>query len=602
MRFSRHLPIALRKPGWAFGRWREVVAAIWPFARRHRWSLALGGLSALFVIGIRLSIPFLFKQMLKPLLTGSHHHRALTDWLDSSEVEPTLVFGGLFLLLLVALGFADFFERLKFAQFAIGTVRDLRAKAFQSALRIDPSIRLTGPGELVARLIGDTARVKEGMKGFLVHVATNGGLFIGATTVLIWVNPLLGSIFAVAFLLIVLVTVFGTTRVYHRAMKFRSKEGRLAESISRAWTSERVDDSFAAVNQSSGEHEATVTRIQGQTTWAAHAIFGMAVLLLVWLGMRSVANRTISSSDLLVFILYALMTRSPLVQLTRQGTRTGKILACADRLEQVLRSGEQIESLEELLPLQQRLRINAVRVVRSKSQGRVRRLRIGELDLAAGRRVVIIGAAGAGKSTLLDVLSGQNVSRRGQVFWDDRLLAPLPARARGQQIALLAQCPSWPKQRLWQFLGLADATLPPDLERLFGKLGVTDVLSRLPAGLNSKLSSEMLAAGERRVLALAGACLKDPSLLLLDDPTVGLSRGRGVKRLKTVFKHHQRATIVVAMNKLIGPQLFDRVVKLRRGKIVFDGTPQEFADAQADRSVVAVAPEASEQPSDKVAK
>lgn len=581
MRLVGHLPEAIRKPGWAFGRWREILHAIRPFARNHRWQLGVGAIAALFVIGVRLLLPFLFKQMLMPILSGSNRHRALADWLESSTIEPTLVFGGIFLLLLVALGFADFFERLKFAQFAIGTVRDLRARAFQSALQIDPSIRVSGAGELIARLIGDTARVKEGLKGFLVHVATNGGLFIGVSVILIVLNPLLGSIFAVAFALISLVTLFGTTRVYHRAMKFRSKEGRLAETIHRAWRSNRVDESFSAVNASSGEHEATVTRIQGQTTWAAHAIFGVAVLLIVWLGMRSVATRVLASSDMLIFILYALMTRSPIVQLTRQGTRTGKILACADRLEQVLRSGERIETEDDLPPLRDRVRLEGVRVRRSRSQGRVTRLAIPELEIPAASHVVVIGAAGAGKSTLLEVLAGQTMPNRGQVSWDGVPIASLSARARAKQIATLAQCPNWSQQRLWQMLGLPDGELAPEAARVLRKTGAMEVLDRLPGGLNTKVASDALAAGERRVLALARICLKDCSLLLLDDLTAGLSESQSAKRLRAVAKLRPEATIVVAMNRLVSPQAFDRVIKLRHGKIVFDGTPAAWLELRA---------------------
>src|SRR5258708_1466459 len=166
----RHLPKSVREPGWAFERWAEILRALRPFSRRHRRNFILGAMLGLCVVSIRLSIPWLFKAM----LSGSHNkHVRLQEWLHAGSVEPTLLFGALFLVLLTLLGLADFLERLKFAQFAIGTVRDLRAKAFQSAVQIDPRIRPSGAGDLVARLIGDTARVKEGLKGFLVHCATN---------------------------------------------------------------------------------------------------------------------------------------------------------------------------------------------------------------------------------------------------------------------------------------------------------------------------------------------------------------------------------------------------------------------------------------------
>ncbi len=570
------LPKAIRKPHWSFRRWAALGATAWQFGRRHRPALMLATLSALLVIVIRISIPFLFKELLKPMLSGSHNHRNLSTWLESSTIEPTLIFGVGFLILLTLLGFFDFFMRLKYAQFAIGTVRDLRARAFRSALLVDPSIRVTDSGELIARLIGDTARVKEGLKGFLVHVVTNGGLFIGVSVILIVLQPLLGSIFAVAFLLIGLITLFGTTCVYHRAGRFRSKEGRLAQSINKAWKGRRVDESFATINASSGEHEATVTRIQGRTTWAAHGIFGFAVLLVVWLGMRMVANRELTTEDMLLFIMYAMVTRAPIVQLTRQGTRTGKILACLDRIDFLLAAANEVETTSTLPALNDCIRLKDVRVRSTKSQGNRRRLSIDELELRRGSRVAVIGAGGAGKSTLLALLSGTLSADRGNIIWDDRLLSETALQARETRIAHVAQSVTFTKQRLFQYFGLPDANVSVEAKAVFDRVGATAVLSLLPDGVNTKLDSDSLSEGERKTLAVAKACLRERDLVLLDDPCAGLSRAATKSRIKRVARFHPNALIVATFAKLPTTDRFTRVIKLRHGKIIFDGTPQDF--------------------------
>src|SRR5262245_16905719 len=163
--------------------------------------------------------------MLAPLLSGAvAREEATLDLL----AEP-LFFGMLLLALLIALGFADHLMRLKFAQFAIGTVRDLRARALRSAMQIDPRIRPWAPGDLVARLIGDTARVKEGLKGFLVHVATNGLMLTGVSIALLCAHAALGAIFAASYAVVGIVVVYGATLVYRQSTKQRRKEGRLAE-------------------------------------------------------------------------------------------------------------------------------------------------------------------------------------------------------------------------------------------------------------------------------------------------------------------------------------------------------------------------------------
>lgn len=590
------LPKAIRKPKWAFKRWAALGATTWQFGARHQRPLALAAFSALLVIAIRISIPFLFKELLKPMLSGSHNHRNLSTWLESSAIEPTLIFGVGFLLLLTLLGFFDFLMRLKFAQFAIGTVRDLRARAFRSALLVDPSIRATDSGELIARLIGDTARVKEGLKGFLVHVATNGGLFVGVSVILIILEPLLGSIFAVAFLLIGLITVFGTTRVYHRAGRFRSKEGRLAQSINKAWRRRRVDDSFATINASSGEHEATVTRIQGRTTWAAHGIFGVAVLLVVWLGMRMVANRELATEDMLLFIMYAMMTRAPIVQLTRQGTRTGKILACLDRIDLLFSAANEVETTSTLPALGECIRLKDIRVRGAKAQGHRRRLSIDELELHRGSCVAVIGAGGSGKSTMLELLSGMLSADRGQVSWDGRLLSETALQGRELRISHVTQPVNFTKQRLFQYLGLPDSNVSADTQAVFDSVGASAVLSRLPDGINTKLDSDSLSEMEKKTLAVAKTCLRNPDVVLLDDVCAGLSRAATKSRLKRLRRFHSDALFVATFTKLPCASRFTRVIKLRHGKIVFDGTPEAFrtwkeAKRLADNSNPTTSPE-----------
>jgi ABC-type bacteriocin/lantibiotic exporter with double-glycine peptidase domain len=452
-------------------------------------------------------------------------------------------------------------------------------------MQIDPQIRPTGPGELVARLIGDTARVKEGLKGFLVHVVTNGALMLGASAVLIWVDPLLGAIFAVAVFLVICTTLLGTVRVYDKASRHRAKEGRLAESIQHAWRHNTIDDSFALVNQSSGEDEASVTRLQGRTTWMVHIIFGLAVLLLMWQGMRSVATRNLQTGDMLIFMMYLLMMRSPIVQLARQGTRSGKIMACAGRIEQVLRDGEKEEAQSNLPPLQNRVLMDNVKVRRRRSEGGGRRLLIESLVVPAGARIAVVGAHGSGKTTLLQVLSGRETPKRGNILWDDIPILEVSTRNLDTQISRLSQEPAWPKQPLFKYLGLKDSE--PD-EALLGVLRATGAWSwikHLGGGLTTRLASESLSVGQRRSLALARALLTPSSLLLLDDPTGCSGRAKQDARLRAILSLAQGKAVMVAMRRLTCADLFDRVLELDRGRIVFNGTPADYLAAGATADV-----------------
>ena len=307
------------------------------------------------------------------------------------------------------------------------------------------------------------------------------------------------------------------------------------------------------------------------------------MLLVVWLGMRMVATRELSTGDMLLFIMYALMFRQPMVQLTRQGTRTGKILACLDRLNVLLETGKQVGEAPPLAPLQNAVTLSDIRVWAPKSIGRQRQLLIDRLEITPGSRVAVIGASGAGKSTFLELLAGRRTPSRGEVSWDGQPLARSALRDRETRIATLSQSISFPRQRLWQFLGLDDATMTPEMERILRRLNGTDLIARYPEGLATKLSSDLLSPGESRILSLARACVGRHDLLLLDEPCVGLSRAFSRRRLRKIAKLNRKTTIVAAYNKLPRTKVFDRVVKLHRGKIVFDGDLTAFVAWNAER-------------------
>jgi len=241
-------------------KWRRILRELAPFTRRHWRMFVLGATAALAVVGIRLAIPWLFHAALNPWLSQFDQTASAAGVL-SRDYMPLLL-GGALWLMFFGLGFADHRERLCFARFAIGTLRDIRAAAFRAAMRAEKRPATARSGDLVSRLVGDTARMKAGLKGFLIHVATNGVLFFGGTVVLLWLHLGLGLVFATAGLAIALATTIGAAAIFRRALKYRIREGQLALAIEQSVADRAANSDFADINQGSAEVEAAVTRIR----------------------------------------------------------------------------------------------------------------------------------------------------------------------------------------------------------------------------------------------------------------------------------------------------------------------------------------------------
>jgi ABC-type multidrug transport system fused ATPase/permease subunit len=550
-----------------------VLKGMAPYGRRHARVFAMGALAAGFVVAARLALPW-------PL-------RAIADiWVGAGEdaasaavaqgtIHPAILMGFVFFVILVVLGLADMFERLYFARFSIGLVRDLRADTFGAVMKARARSRITKRGDLVARLVGDTARVKAGMKTFLVHVLTNSIVFLGVTAVLLSLDVALGLVFAVAAVGTAAVTWWGASRMFRLSLSYRTKEGKLADTIERGLRHGPADDRFRKINRSSGSHEAALTRTQGITTWTTYTVFGLTVLAALWVGVNAVEAGRISAGDMVVFMMYALMMRGPTVRLARQGSQTGKVFGAGYRIIQARQDAERpAKSLGRAViePLHETLRFSGVVVRGSKSRSSRSRLGPIDLEIAAGEHVLVTGEAAAGKTTLLEVLAGRRRPTEGRVLWDGLDLAELNPAAH---VRFVPRNPRWPRKPMRELLSIDGAL--HGLE----SFGLDEIMARCPDGEETRLGSRDLSPGERQLVVLGQTLKGDATLRLVDEPLAGLGDEQARVALVALLNASRGATLVVAMSRPIEADHFDRVIELQQGKVAYDGSPDAWSPMSA---------------------
>jgi energy-coupling factor transport system ATP-binding protein len=172
------------------------------------------------------------------------------------------------------------------------------------------------------------------------------------------------------------------------------------------------------------------------------------------------------------------------------------------------------------------------------------------LTLAAGKPALLAGHSGSGKTTLLELVSGLAEPDGGRILWNGEALQ---ARQRRWLCGLVFQFPER------HFLGLSvgqelklgrKRLRGEDAEAVLHKVGLEDVsLQREP---------ERLSGGQQRRLALAVQLLREPGVLLLDEPTAGLDwqvRGEILQLLAQLGR--ERALLVVTHE----PELFRGVIE-----------------------------------------
>ena len=171
------------------------------------------------------------------------------------------------------------------------------------------------------------------------------------------------------------------------------------------------------------------------------------------------------------------------------------------------------------------------------------------LSLAVGRASLVAGRSGSGKTTLLEVISGLAEPSGGQVLWEGQQL-------NGRQLRWLCGLVFQFPER--HFLGLS---VGQELKLGHRRLTAEEAQAALQLvgmeGLSLQQAPEQLSGGQQRRLALAVQLLRNPRVLLLDEPTAGLDwavRGEILQLLAGLAR--ERAVLVVTHE----PELFGGVI------------------------------------------
>jgi len=193
-----------------------------------------------------------------------------------------------------------------------------------------------------------------------------------------------------------------------------------------------------------------------------------------------------------------------------------------------------------------------------------------ELSLDAGARVAILGASGIGKSTLLEAIAGLRPFS-GEILLDGRALAGFAEPELRRRVAMLGQRPRLFAGSIADNIRLGRRDADHAAVRRAAQLArVTDFADALPEGMATLLGEGGLglSGGEIQRIALARIYLRDPGLILLDEPTAHLDAGTEAQVLDGLAAFAAgRSLVVVTHARSVAAQM-DKVFRIAGGKLL----------------------------------
>jgi branched-chain amino acid transport system ATP-binding protein len=237
----------------------------------------------------------------------------------------------------------------------------------------------------------------------------------------------------------------------------------------------------------------------------------------------------------------------------------------------------------------------------SKSYGAFCALERVNMTVRQGELVSVVGPNGAGKTTLVNLLTGLLEPTTGEVLFMGKAIAGVgPVALADQGLARAFQLIQiFPKLTVWETVAAAVVSRQKKRWRLFGRLASDAEIGRRVRdvaeifGLAPRLDTiaATLSQGEKKLLDVASAFALDPQVILLDEPTSGVSTADKHGIMKTVIAAAERAgvkgIVLVEHDMDLVAAYSSRIIALSAGRVLADLPPDRFfADPHLIETVI----------------
>ena len=557
------------------------------YLKPHWWRIAWALLQVLLIAGFELLKPWPLQVVIDNALGGKSFPIAA---LSSSP-------GNLLLLASVGIVVIHFgaggltllhnYTAIRIGQYM---VNDLRGALYAHLQRLSLAFHSRQRvGDLLYRITADSFAVQTMIMNGALPILSALVLLAGMLVILFPLDPLLTML-----ALTVVPVLFGLISLFNRkiveaAGDVRTTESRVYSLVQWAMSSIKLVQAFAKEDE---EHrrfmgasreslQATLRLYSWQTLYSGtvNLVIAGGTALVVFAGARAVISGTLSIGQLIVFISYLAQLYGPINQITQSwgliaGARVG-----ARRIFEILDTEPDLKDGTRNFPPSGARGEVAWSGVSFRYRPDTPILAGVDLKVPAGTKIAVVGPTGAGKSTLLGLLPRFYDPPAGSVAIDGLDVREYTLRALRSQIAMVLQPPlifplSVRDNIAYGRPGADDAAI----EQAARLARIDDLIASLPAGYNTLLgeSGASISEGEKQRITIARALLRNAPILILDEPTSALDVTTEALVMAGIDRLMAGRTTFIIAHRLSTVRRSDRIVVLRGGTIVEQGTLPEL--------------------------
>lgn len=465
----------------------------------------------------------------------------------------------------------------------------VRADLMAHALRLDMSFHTARtPGELIERIDGDVTALSNFFSQFSVRVVGAALLLVGILVVLWFEDPRVGG----ALTLFSLVAFYALARMREVAVPatkdereanaglFGFIEGRLAgiDDIRANGGGPYVMNRFIGVSR----HVFSTGRLawmKRSTVWLlSYGLFTIGDLLTLGMAIYLFGAGAVSLGTAYLFFQYMLMLEAPIEQLTQQMQELQRAAASIGRIDELFSERRAVDEGGEVRLSEGALGVRFDRVGFAYDDRPI--LEDVSFELEPGTVLGLLGRTGSGKSTLTRLLFRLYDVSSGRVLLNGTDLRDTPLGELHRHVGLVTQEVQLFHASVRDNLTFFDADIPDEqILAVLYNLGLGGWLARLPAGLDTELAAggRGLSAGEAQLLAFARVFLKNPGLVILDEPSSRLDPATEALLERAVTKLLRGRTAIIIAHRLGTVRRVDEIMVMGGGRVLEHGPRERLA-------------------------
>ncbi|MEM6430089.1 MAG: ABC transporter ATP-binding protein [Deinococcota bacterium] len=475
-------------------------------------------------------------------------------------------------------------------------IYDIRRQIFGKIQRLHLGFFDRTPvGRLITRITSDIDAIEMMIKDGVVGLVADAGLIVGLLIYMFSINWQLALI-----TLAIMPVLFWSLNVLRSRMRDAYRAVSLRRSKSNTYLSENLSGMKTVqlfnreVRNQRGYDSLNLDLLDAQVEQVRwFSLFfptvqftgAISIALILVYGTRQIldiSNTVITVGVLTAFIQYSFMFFRPLQDLSDKFNIIQSAMASSERIFGLLDTAEAINNADDALlfdSFKGKISFEDVWFAYQNDEWVLREL---NFDIDPGQSVAFVGHTGAGKTTIISLVSRFYDVQRGAVKIDDKDVRDYDQNDLRQHIGIVLQDPFLFSGTIASNITLGNDTIPREHVVEAAKfVNADEFIRELPQGYDTPVRERGagFSTGQKQLIAFARALVQNPDILLvLDEATANIDTETEALIQDALAKLMQGRTSIIIAHRLSTIQNVDRIMVMRKGKLVESGSHFELLE------------------------